>query len=61
MYITVMSYRSFVTQDFHTELMQIKFAAVINQKLVYMAEIGMGGDHHKYCKHTKFCLKFLKF
>ena len=48
MYITVMSYRSFVTQDFHTELMQNKFAAVINQKLVYMAKIGMGGEHHKY-------------
>ena len=66
MYITVMSYRSFVTQDFHTKLTQNKFAAVINQKLVYMAKIGMGGEHHKYYKHTKFCknprgsLKFLK-
>ena len=36
MYITVMSYLSFVTQDFHSELMQNKFAAVINQKLVYI-------------------------
>ena len=31
-----MSYHSFVTQDFHTELMHNKFTAVINQKLVYM-------------------------
>ena len=36
MYITVMSFRSFVTQDFHTELMQNKFVAVINRKLVYI-------------------------
>jgi len=31
--------------------MQTKFVAVINQKLVqsvYMAKIGMGGEHHKY-------------
>ena len=30
-----MSYCSFVTQDCHTELMQNKFAAVINQKLIW--------------------------
>ena len=61
-----MSYCPFVTQDFHTELMKNKFVAVINQKLVHMAKIGMGREHHKYYKHTKFCknlrngLKFLK-
>ena len=34
--------------------MQNKFVAVINQKLIYMAKIGMGGEHHKYYKHAKF-------
>jgi len=61
MYITVMSYRSLVTQDFHTELMQNKL-----KSFSPISKIGMGREHHKYYKHTKFCknlrngLKFLK-
>ena len=49
-----MSYHSFVSQDFYTELMQ-NICGHTSETSIYMAKIGLGGEYHKYYKHTKFC------